>query len=175
MGLCPRRGSPRHLRRRDRVWTRLDIPQGGQPDLLGGVRASWLDVTDLSAVRMRFNIPLSMPTTNVSAPQPASKSAAQAALGRRRSLQTLEFDPLVVAKHGDNWDTSLRTVIVAWVTEAAREVRDRVVTPESGDSTAEEKAHEKAEEKAEKAAEEAEEKTEAAETEETAEGGATEE
>lgn len=58
---------------------------------------------------------------------PAPKAAAQAALGRRRSLQVLEFDPLVIAKQGDTWEAMLRTVIVAWVTEAAREVRTRAV------------------------------------------------
>lgn len=79
-----------------------------------------------SAVRTRFNIPISMPTVPGANSSPAPKAAAQAALGRRRSLQALEFDPLVIAKHGDKWEWMLRSVVLAWVTEAAREVRTRV-------------------------------------------------
>lgn len=75
-----------------------------------------------SAVRMRFNIPISMPTPPTS---PPPKSAVQAALGRRRSLQVNEFDPLVVAKRADGWELMLRTIIDAWMAEAAREVRER--------------------------------------------------
>jgi hypothetical protein len=78
---------------------------------------------------MRFNIPISMPTP-ATAPK-ASKSAAQAALGRRRSLQVNEFDPLVVAKRADGWERMLRTIIEAWMAEAAREVRERAQPTEA--------------------------------------------
>lgn len=79
-----------------------------------------------AAVRMRFNIPMLVLATPTNSTYVASKATGQAALGRRRSLQVYEFDPLVVAKRAEGWERMLRTIIEAWMAEAAREVRERV-------------------------------------------------
>lgn len=44
----------------------------------------------------------------------------------------LEFDPLLVAKRSERWDSMLRSLLVHWVNEAAREVKGERV--ESGSS-----------------------------------------
>ncbi|CAK9781856.1 hypothetical protein CC85DRAFT_329884 [Cutaneotrichosporon oleaginosum] len=111
------------------------VPDEDLHDTLGAEEGEWTfrraeNLTSwAAAVRMRFNIPIAMPT-----PPTAPKAAAQAALGRRRSIQVNEFDPLVVAKRADGWERMLRTIIDAWMMEAAREVQNCAKPIEAGDS-----------------------------------------
>lgn len=71
--------------------------------------------------------PLTIPTESKT-----TKAASLAALGRRRQLPTLEFDPLLVAKRAENWESMLQSVLIQWINEAAREVKGERV--ESGSS-----------------------------------------
>ncbi|BEI92491.1 uncharacterized protein CcaverHIS019_0501190 [Cutaneotrichosporon cavernicola] len=89
-----------------------------------------------AAVRMRFNIPISVLATPTNSTIVTPKTAAQAALSRRRSLQIYEFDPLVVAKRTDGWERMLQTVIEVWMVEAAREVRERAKLIAAGSEAA---------------------------------------
>lgn len=106
----------------------MDFPESRKSHLLGSVSMT-REPADSRALRLRFNLPISMPAASVNVtPLVAtetkpSKTAGMAALGRRRQLPTLDFDPLVVAKRSEGWDSMLKAVLVNWVTEAAREVK----------------------------------------------------
>lgn len=83
--------------------------------------------------------PLTMPKDSNSK---ASKAASMAALGRRRSLPALQFDPLVVAKRGEGWESMLQTILTHWITEAAREVKSDSMEGETAARRSEESTEE---------------------------------
>jgi hypothetical protein len=103
------------------------------------------------AIRLRFNLPISMPTPTPSllsvpslpAPgrptSPSPDGGANATLPKhsgivasgktpttsaKKTAERIEFDPLMVAKRAEGWEGMLAGLLVRWVEEAAREERE---------------------------------------------------
>lgn len=100
-----------------------------------------LSLISHSALRLRYNLPITLPHSAVLAP-PTLPDGKPAPLpprvpstggpgGRRKDLPRIDFDPLVVAKRTEGWEAMLRSVVSTWVEDAARETRGEA-TPAPG-------------------------------------------
>lgn len=106
------------------------------------------------AIRLRFNLPISMPTptpsllsvpslpapgrptspspdggAHVNLPKhggvvPSGKTPLASTTSTKKPAERIEFDPLMVAKRTEGWEDMLAGVLVRWVEEAAREERE---------------------------------------------------
>ncbi|WVW79571.1 hypothetical protein I302_101540 [Kwoniella bestiolae CBS 10118] len=83
-----------------------------------------------AALRHRYQLPVSMPTTNLPVPPIPAKSSRRP----RPSIVTsssataaedkIEFDPMIIAKKGQGWDGMFKGLIERWLGELVKEVRE---------------------------------------------------
>ena len=153
---CPSRHSPHW-----RTTTRL-VEKGKEsgPSValaisLAGPR-EWADLSpcgadNVSALRLRYNLPISLPPTASSStltpvppalprlpsqslsPSPGHRALLlnpiEPAQTRRRGQkdeEVIKIDPAVIARKGQGWDKMLSKVLVEWVEAAARELRQEM-------------------------------------------------
>ncbi|OCF56091.1 hypothetical protein L486_06032 [Kwoniella mangroviensis CBS 10435] len=86
-----------------------------------------------AALRHRYQLPISMPTTSTNLPLPPVPP--KSSLRRPRpsivtsssttaAEERIEFDPMIVAKKGQGWDIMLKGLIERWLSELVKEVRE---------------------------------------------------
>lgn len=83
-------------------------------------------VTDASAIRLRYNLPIVLPHSAVLAPPtlPDGKPIPRAVSSsvKKKDAPRIDFDPLLVAKHDPEGENMLKGLLAIWVSEAEREV-----------------------------------------------------
>ncbi|WWD06952.1 hypothetical protein V865_005049 [Kwoniella europaea PYCC6329] len=86
-----------------------------------------------AALRHRYQLPISMPTTSTNLPLPPVPP--KSSLRRPRpsivtsssttaAEERIEFDPMIVAKKAQGWDVMFRGLIERWLGELVKEVRE---------------------------------------------------
>jgi len=92
------------------------------------------------ALRLRYGLPIHMPSnpssllrvstvppapvrmSSVPALQPDSK-ALFGSVRRTKDIPKFEFDPMMIARRSDGWDSLLESVVKSWVESVAKETR----------------------------------------------------
>lgn len=108
---------------------------------------------DDSAVRLRYNLPVALPTlsstltvplvlppprsdslspSHTPSTSPAPSTKDRRLPKRKETAPRYDFDPLRVAKREDGWAEMLEGLLLRWVEEAVREAREDVAAREGG-------------------------------------------
>lgn len=107
-----------------------------------------------SALRLRYNLPIQLPTSTVTLavplvfPPPRSSSSSATSTPSRGpsplerqppkkkdTVPRIDFDPMVVAKRGEGWEEMMLQLVVRWVDEASREARESLSHHERASTT----------------------------------------
>ena len=84
-------------------------------------------MTDDRAIKLRYNIPVHISSqvskTGVS-DLTQQRASSPADRSRRDSAPKIDFDPMSIAKKGEGWDDMLQRVLLRWIMEVSREIRE---------------------------------------------------